>query len=139
MRTHIKVLGAIHIAFGVLGIFVGLAVLLFFGGLAGLVAMEGPASDAVIAAPILGGLGGIAFVLALVLSVPSVLAGIGLMRFRGWGRILAIVLSVIELFQIPFGTALGVYGLWALLSREGAALFERGQLLLPVESRKTLN
>jgi hypothetical protein len=32
---------------------------------------------------------------------------------------------VLELPAFPFHTALGVYGLWVLLSNEGAALFNR--------------
>ena len=33
--------------------------------------------------------------------------------------------SVIHLLSVPFGTVLGVYGLWVLLQRETEALFRR--------------
>jgi len=39
--------------------------------------------------------------------------------------VLAIILSVIHLLSIPFGTALGIYGLWVLLQRETEPLFRR--------------
>ncbi len=45
-----------------------------------------------------------------------------------------IVLCVIELPGVPLHTAMGIYGLWILLSNEGAALFNRpgvGQAVPP--------
>lgn len=125
MATHVKTLGALHLAFGAIGVIGGLFVLVFFGGLAGLVGMTDRSGGAAVAIPILGGIGGIVFVVALVLSLPSLIAGIGLLQFRSWARIVTIILSALYLFHVPFGTALGFYGLWALLSREGEQLFAR--------------
>lgn len=46
-------------------------------------------------------------------------AGWGLLQHEKWARILTLVLGFISLFtNIPFGTALGVYTLWVLLSSE---------------------
>jgi hypothetical protein len=39
--------------------------------------------------------------------------------------VLTIILSVIHLFSVPFGTALGIYGLWVLLQQETEPLFRR--------------
>ncbi len=124
MATHVKVLGIIYIVLGALGVLGALALLLFFGGLAGIVG--GAADhDARIAIPVLGGLGGLLFLLVLVFSLPAVIAGIGLVQFRPWGRILGIVMSAISLMNVPIGTAIGIYGLWALLNRETEMLFTR--------------
>jgi len=43
------------------------------------------------------------------------IAGWGLMQREGWARVLALVLAFISLFNIPFGTAIGVYTMWVLL------------------------
>ena len=43
------------------------------------------------------------------------LAGWGLTQREGWARVLALVLAFISLFNIPFGTAIGVYTMWVLL------------------------
>jgi hypothetical protein len=43
------------------------------------------------------------------------LAGWGLTQREGWARILALVLAFVSLFNIPFGTAIGVYTMWVLL------------------------
>lgn len=123
MQTHVRVLAVLHIVFGAMGLVAGIGMLVLFGGLAGLAAINDRSGDAAAALPILGAIGGLIFVLALVLSLPEIIAGVGLINYRPWARILAIVLSVLMLLQLPFGTALGFYGLWVLLSAEGAALF----------------
>jgi hypothetical protein len=73
---------------------------------------------------LLGAAGGLVLIIMLVLSVPGIIAGIGLLSFQPWARILTIVLSVLDLMNIPLGTILGVYGLWVLLSNESERLFE---------------
>ena len=123
METHVKVLAVLHIVLGALGVLIGLGVFAFFGGIAGLVHLDGDA-DSAVAIPILGAVGGFVFVVLLVLSVPGIIAGVGLLSYQPWSRIFTIVLSVLHLLNIPFGTALGIYGLWVLLSNEGARLFE---------------
>jgi hypothetical protein len=44
----------------------------------------------------------------------GLLVGIGLLRRERWGRILALVVSILMLIKFPFGTALGIYTLWVL-------------------------
>ena len=48
----------------------------------------------------------------------GILAGWGLLERRPWARTLAIVVAFINLLDMPFGTALGVYTLWVLLPAE---------------------
>ena len=48
-------------------------------------------------------------------SALGFVTGWGLMQRESWARILAVVLGLISLFNIPFGTAIGVYTLWVLL------------------------
>jgi hypothetical protein len=43
------------------------------------------------------------------------IAGWGLLHHEAWGRVIALVLAFISLFNIPFGTAIGVYTMWVLL------------------------
>lgn len=134
MLTHVKIIGILHLVMGGLGVLTGLFVMLFFGSIAGLVGLSGNSNDSLTAIPILGGIGGFIFLILLVLSLPSLIAGVGLIRLRPWARMLTIVLSVLHLFNIPFGTALGVYGLWALLA-PGTELLFREQQTLPAYPR----
>jgi hypothetical protein len=47
------------------------------------------------------------------------------MKHQPWARIAAIVLGVLALFHPPFGTALGIYTLWVLLSGDAGTEYDR--------------
>jgi len=119
--THVKVLAVLYIIFGALGTLAGLGLmaLLSFIGVAG--AASDP--DAWMALPVLGITGAALGAFLLMLSLPGVIAGFGLLKYRPWARILTIVLSALNLMNFPIGTALGVYGLWVMLSDDGSRLF----------------
>lgn len=125
MRDHIRILAYLHIVFGSLGIVGAVIVLFVFGGIAGIVGASNPGDPQAwhVAMPILGIIGLVLSVLVLMLSLPGVIAGFGLLRFRPWARLLMIVLSALNLLSIPIGTALGIYGLWVLLQPETERLF----------------
>ena len=121
MASQVRLLAFLHIIFGGLGLLAALLLLLLFGGIAGL---AGAFSDSgFIAVPILGAIGVFLFILLVLLSIPGVIAGFGLLNFRPWARILTIVLSAFELLHFPFGTMLGAFGLWVLLNNESESLF----------------
>jgi hypothetical protein len=121
LETHVKVLAALYIILGVLGTLFGLALmaLLSFIGVAG--AASDP--DAWMALPILGFTGAALGAFMLLLSIPGIVAGAGLLKYRPWARIVTIVLSALNLMNFPLGTIVGIYGLWVMLSEEGARLF----------------
>jgi hypothetical protein len=126
MESHVRTLGILHIIFGALGVMGALALFMVFGGLATFVGMAGD-HDAGLGATALGGIGFVIGIFVLVISLPGLIGGIGLLKLAPWSRMLMIVISAIELLHIPFGTALGIYGLWALTKPETAALFATGQ------------
>jgi len=124
VTTHVKVLGWLFIVFGVFYVMLAFGSSMVLGILASFVASQGE-PDAAIGATVLGLTGGAFFIFWLCVGIPGILAGWGLLNFKPWARILAIVLSAIRLINIPIGTALGVYGLWVLFSKETEALFSR--------------
>jgi hypothetical protein len=52
-------------------------------------------------------------------------AGRALRREQPAGRTAVLWLSVLNLFVLPFGTALGIYAFWVLLHNETRAVFVR--------------
>lgn len=126
MRDHVRILGILYLVFGGLGLLAALLILLLFGGIAGLVGVFSHEPEARVAIPVLGLIGAALFSLLALLSVPGIIAGAGLLKFRPWARMLTIVLSAINLLNVPFGTALGIYGLWVLLQRQTEELFVAG-------------
>ena len=117
MEQHIRIVALLHIILG--GIFVAVAVALFVFG-AGAAVLSAPGTDEALAGTTCFGI--IAVVIA-VLSLPSIIAGVGLQRRKKWARILTIILSVINLFNFPVGTALGGYSLWVLLNDQSTSYF----------------
>jgi hypothetical protein len=122
METHVKVLGALQIALGCLSLLAALVLTVVFMGGVGAMGISGD-PDAQRAMPFVGLIGTSIVTLLVVTSLPSILTGIGLLRFRPWARILGIVLSVLSLMMIPFGTIVGAYGLWVLFSKDTERLF----------------
>ena len=123
MDTHVKVLGFLHILLGSLGVLVSGFLMLLFGGIAGLVGVNASPDDAAIAIPILGVIGTGVAMFVFALSVPGIIVGMGLLKFRPWARVLGLILSILLLIHVPFGTIVGVYGLWVLLTAETEQLF----------------
>jgi hypothetical protein len=132
MRQHVTVLGVLYIVLGVMGMLGAFVILLIFGGAAGIVgsvAEQEPGAE--IAVPILAVVGLGLTIIISILSIPGIIAGIGLIKIRPWARILALVLSVLNLLHVPLGTIVGIYGLWVLLSSETEAVFKSAETPQP--------
>jgi len=125
MDTHVKVLGALQVACGAMGVMLALLMVFVFGGAAGIVGASGD-PEAAIAVPIIGLTGTALVAFLLLTSLPGVVIGIGLLRLRPWSRIAGIVISIIALMMVPFGTIVGAYGLWVLFSKDTERLFMTG-------------
>ena len=64
-------------------------------------------------------------IVALVLGLASVVVGWGLRSFKRWAATGAVVLSVVSLPVVPFGTVLGAYVLIVLRSAKARRIFAR--------------
>lgn len=63
--------------------------------------------------------------LAAFLALLGVITAWGLLQHEPWGRMLAIIVGIVALLSIPFGTALGVYTLWVFLPANSEAEYRR--------------
>ncbi|MES2464695.1 MAG: hypothetical protein V4671_29380 [Armatimonadota bacterium] len=54
--------------------------------------------------------------------LPGLIGGIGLLYFRPWARVVLLLPSLLLVFLVPIGTAIGAYGLWVILQGEVRAL-----------------
>ena len=120
METHLEVLAILYLVFAGLSVLFGLGILLLTGAVSGIVGASGDTSFAI---PFIRLGGTAAAVFCFVWAVPGVVVGFGLLGRRPWARILGIELSALSLMHVPFGTALGVYGLWILFHRDTERLF----------------
>ena len=60
-----------------------------------------------------------------VFGVAHIVLAWGLFQRQPWARMLGIIVGVISLIRIPFGTALGIYTLWVLLPESSAEEYEQ--------------
>ena len=126
MDTHVRVLGVLNIAIGVVGLIIAFLTMIGVGGAAGIISASAEPEDAALAVPILSIVGGLVVAVVFAFSLPSVATGIGLLYFKPWARILGIVLSAIALLGFPWVTLLGIYGLWVLFNKDTERLFAGG-------------
>jgi hypothetical protein len=125
METHVRVAAWLRIIASALYLLGALFVLLFFGGLGGLISVAGDA-DARSAAPIVEVVGVFISCFLGLLALPGLVTGWGLLAFRPWARVVDIALSAFDLFHVPIGTALGTYSIWVMLQPETVELFDTG-------------
>jgi hypothetical protein len=124
MAGHVRALAVLQVVYASLGLLLAVMLFILFGGIAAIVGATAPIEDSRVAVPVLTLVGGFVATMLILLSLPRLIAGIGLYKYRNWGRILTLVVSVLGLVDIPVGAGLGIYGLWVLTRPDSIALFE---------------
>jgi len=110
-QTHLSVVGWLQIVCGFLGLSLTVmaARILWVGGVTAL-------RTVTVAGAVIGAL-------VTLLSIPQLVAGIGLLSRTSWSRVMALVLSAIELFIFPFGTLLAMYTAFVLSQQAAVNAF----------------
>ncbi|KPK88169.1 hypothetical protein AMJ80_11370 [bacterium SM23_31] len=116
MEKHVTLFAALNIGFGALGVFIALIIFVAVvgGGL-----LSGDAEAMAITSIV----GIVVAAFFIMISVPDIIGGIGLLKYKPWARILVLIIAVLDLFWIPIGTAIGIYTIWVLLQDETVKLF----------------
>ncbi|MFZ2357919.1 MAG: hypothetical protein WA040_01110 [Anaerolineae bacterium] len=120
LHTHVQILGWLRIASAALMLVIGASLLVLLAGVG--VFSSFAAEDATpfwvltLVALFVGGL-------MVVLALPSLLAGVGLLRRKEWGRILALIVGAFDLFNFPIGTLIAAYSFYVLLQNSASAYF----------------
>ena len=108
MQLHISILGWLYVVGHAVFLALGAFVFLLLAGI-------GAASGDPQAQSILVIVGSAIGLLMVVLGLPGIAAGYGLLARKPWGRVLAIVIAILNLVNFPLGTLTGIYALWVLL------------------------
>ena len=123
MKSHVKLLGILQLAWGGMGLLLALSLLLLGVG-AGAIARTAQVDRFT---PTLTALLFVMFAAALALGGwVNAWVGRAVREHRPQGRTAALAVSVVNLFVLPFGTALAIYTYWVLLHNDARALFEHG-------------
>jgi hypothetical protein len=102
VKQHVPIIGMLHLVGGILFALAGIFIFLFLGGI-------GAVTDDPTAFRILGITGLTVGVFLVILSIPGIAAGYGLLRGRHWARSLAIAVGILQLINFPIGTIIGIY------------------------------
>jgi hypothetical protein len=122
MLTHVKVLAWFNVALGLIGILAGFA--LFGGAMVVTEVFQYAVEDAGIPAGVLQLIMVVVTGIVILLTLPCLVLGYGLINLRPWARVLGIVLAALNLLNFPLGTAVSLYAFWVLLKPETEALFK---------------
>jgi hypothetical protein len=121
VARHVDFVGVLFVVWGVVTALIGLSTLALGVGGASL------ATSPNLAGGVAVGVTAAAFitlaVIAIVWGAGHVMIGVLLRRHRHRARLAALMVGSIDLLLLPYGTALGCYALWVLLSERGKALF----------------
>ncbi len=118
-----KLLGILNIVWGLMGITGGV-----IGGfillLPAILARAGyldrvTGQEAHTVMTVLGIIAGVVIFVAMVVSLPSLIGGIGLLKGKDWARTAVLIVSFFNLLAFPLGTALGAYGIYMLWEQPG--------------------
>jgi hypothetical protein len=124
MDKHIQVLGILHIVYSSIALLSGAIVFLLFFGTGVFVSRLDDVQTANVPA-ILFTVGSAIALILVIVSIPGIIGGIGLLKRKEWARILVLVVGFLDLLHIPLGTLLGIYTIWALMNDEAIKLFTR--------------
>jgi hypothetical protein len=126
MSTHVDFAGILFILWGAVTVLIGLSTLALGIGAVSLMRSGTRGGGGQLAA----GLTAAAFttlaVIAIIWGSAHVAVGVPLRRRKSWARLVALMLSSVDLMLLPYGTALGIYAMWVLLNEEGKKTFETG-------------
>lgn len=113
MDHHKKVLGIIFIVTASLTILMTLIMNAFMGTLFGFIIDRAAEKDAAVVLEAVKTLvTAIIWVIVICVSIPSIIAGIGLLNKQRWALTMALILGCLKLLSFPIGTAIGVYSIW---------------------------
>ncbi|MFP4624866.1 MAG: hypothetical protein ACOC3J_01000 [Gemmatimonadota bacterium] len=106
MRKHVRTLGWLQVILGVIDLLIGAAA---FGLLSGIGILSGdPAALGVMSL-----VGGFIGTLSLIMALPNLIVGFGLLRnWGGWVVVLAVILGLFNVTKFPWGTAVALYTFW---------------------------
>jgi len=125
MTRHVDLLAVMYLFWGALALLAGLAILILaIGALAIITSADRTALGQDLAASLTAATFFFLAAGALLWGGIHVLTGRALRRHRHWSRLVGMALAVLNLFFLPFGTALAVYAFWVLLAEPTRRLFD---------------
>jgi hypothetical protein len=116
MQKHVTVVAALQVGYSLFGIIAAIVVFIVLRQVSHF-------ADDYEAQYVLWAVGTYLPLFLFILSVPGLIGGIGLFLYKSWARILVLIVSALDLLNIPIGTIIGVYSIWVLVQDDAVKLF----------------
>ena len=114
MEKHYTILGSLFLGLGILHL-IGMFVVMVIFGFGSAVLFTVGVQDPNIPEPVKwipAGVGLFICALIAITALPDLIAGYGLLKRRPWAEVVALIVGILNLPSVPFGTAVGVYAIW---------------------------
>jgi hypothetical protein len=113
--THVRVAAWLHIVFGALAVGTLLIIGMTFGVFGAIAVSAAQDAQATGVLAWIGSLGAVFLLFFIAVAAVEIVGGALLLQGNPAGRIITLIFSALSLLNIPIGTAVGIYSLWALL------------------------
>lgn len=122
MDRHLRMIGILNAALGILGILACILLLIIFRGPGGILLINARMGGST--TTLEGFVTMCVMIYLLLMAGPLIAVGYGLMNYQEWARDLGMILSIFTLIHFPLGTIVAIYSLWVLTSFEVEPLFK---------------
>lgn len=111
MQQHYKILGILYLVYAGLNILIGFMI----GSMLHMVSGFNMSTDDEM---VLNIISTVIPVILIIVSLPNLVAGIGLLYQKRWALILGVILSIFNIMSLPFGTGISIYSIYILVKEE---------------------
>jgi len=112
LDDHKKILGILYVITGLLTVMLMMLLHAVFTTIYAFAFSEADPEEQAIFQLIMAIGGYVQVFVIVVVGLPTLIAGIGLLMRQSWAMILALIVACFKLFSFPIGTAIGVYAIW---------------------------
>lgn len=112
MESHKRILGILYIVSGMMHLIGMLLLSLLFSLFFPMIFEHAEVDDQWVLVWIVPFIRAIAAIVIILIAIPSLLGGWGLLTQKTWSMTLVLIIGCLKLFSFPFGTAIGIYTIW---------------------------
>lgn len=112
MDSHKKVLGILYMISGTLTLFGMLVLNAFLSVIFTFALQEVQPEEQKSVELLLSFLQYLPAFVIIIFSIPTLIAGVGLLTRKSWATLFAMIVGCFKLFSFPIGTAIGIYSIW---------------------------
>ena len=112
MESHKRILGILYIVSGMMHLIGMILLSTLFTLFLPMIFEHADVDDQWVLVWVVPFVRAIAAIVVILIAIPSLLGGWGLLTQKTWSMTLVLVIGCLKLFSFPFGTALGIYTIW---------------------------